>query len=204
MHSNPSDLPPTPRTERRIKTLSPWVGLAEIDVFSKGEAEDPDVFHALHQPDYVNVLSVHKNGSVPMVRQFRPVVDRWTWEFAGGLVDEGESAGVSGAREVGEETGLKVIGITKIHEGFADVGRLTNRLFGYFAIVDGEVTSPEYGVNGKLVDGVEVRRMAANGEIALPSNMALLYLASISPEVGRLADEHDVDISWLRAKAPPG
>ncbi|WP_169305312.1 NUDIX hydrolase [Coraliomargarita akajimensis] len=44
-------------------------------------------------------------GELVMIRQFRWGADELTWEFPGGIVDEGEDPVVAGVRELREETG---------------------------------------------------------------------------------------------------
>ena len=40
-----------------------------------------ETYHGLAQSDYVNVMCMHVGGDLVMVRQYRPVLDRWTVEF---------------------------------------------------------------------------------------------------------------------------
>ncbi|MBV9115477.1 MAG: NUDIX hydrolase [Hyphomicrobiales bacterium] len=148
-----------------------------------------ETYHGLAQPDYVNVMCLHTGGEIVLVRQYRPMIDRWTLEFPGGLRDGDESASVAARREVEEETGLSVTELVLLVETYADVGRLSNRLFGFFALVDGAVSSTEVGLEAMLVPGGRIRAMAAGGEIAIAANVGLLYLASYHPRVRAICSE---------------
>jgi ADP-ribose pyrophosphatase len=165
------------RTVARSSTpVSPWVNLETISATMPGSTE-PATYHALGQADYVQVLCLHENGSVVLVKQYRPVVDQWTLEFPGGLRDGTEPAAESARREVEEETGLSVLQLFGLIDCFADVGRLTNRFHGFAAIVGGEFRQTEPGVEAIFVSGADLRQLAATGQLAIPGNLGLLYLA---------------------------
>ncbi len=169
------------RTVARSSTpVSPWVSLETISATMPGSTE-PATYHALGQADYVQVLCLHENGSMVLVKQYRPVVDQWTLEFPGGLRDGNEPATETARREVEEETGLSVLQLFELVDCFADVGRLTNRFHGFAAIVGGEFRQTEAGVDAMFVGGKDLRHLAATGQLAIPGNLGLLYLAAGHP-----------------------
>jgi ADP-ribose pyrophosphatase len=47
----------------------------------------PEIYHGLEVADYVTVLAVTADGRVPLVRQFRPAVEKYTIELPGGLAE---------------------------------------------------------------------------------------------------------------------
>lgn len=167
---------------RDVTPVSPWVQLETISAVMPGRPK-PETYHALRQADYVNVLCLHETGAIVLVRQFRPVLDAWTLEFPGGLRDDDEPPSETAVREVQEETGLSVRELVPLVETFSDVGRLTNRYFGFFALVQGEPTSQEVGVETVLVPATEIGAIAKRGELAIPGNVGLLYLAGVHPRV---------------------
>ncbi|MBV9406064.1 MAG: NUDIX hydrolase [Acidobacteriaceae bacterium] len=184
---------------RQTTVISPWVRLETIEAVMPGSAQT-EIYHGLEQPDYVNVLCLHKSGELVLVRQYRPIIDRWTVEFPGGLRDGDESPDAAARREVEEETGLSVEELVFLCEGYADVGRLNNKLFGFFAYVDGVPRSTEIGIEALLVPSARIRSMAAQGEIALATNISLLYLAGHHPRVRALCAEHGMpDPPWISA-----
>jgi ADP-ribose pyrophosphatase len=118
-------------TARRLTVVSPWVTLVERTVLdARGGAQG--IFHSLAVADYVSIIAISEDGLVPLVRQFRPAVERWTLEFPGGLLDEGEKPDQCALRELREEVGLQAPQATSLGVFLPDSGRLSNRLWGFF------------------------------------------------------------------------
>ncbi len=61
-----------------------------------------------NRPDGVIIYSIYgeKKDKMVLVRQYRFSIDDYIYELPAGLVDEGETYAVAGARELKEETGL--------------------------------------------------------------------------------------------------
>jgi 8-oxo-dGTP pyrophosphatase MutT (NUDIX family) len=186
---------------RECIDLSPWVTLETISV---GSSPTVEVFHAFRQADYVRVFTMSRRGDFLLVRQYRPVIERWTLEFPGGLRDPGESPEVTAARELREETGFEVSEVIPLMECAADVGRLCNKFFGFFALAD-QVADPEPGISTVIVTGEELKAHAVNGGIAVPGDLGLLYLAAMHPKVRELCRRsgHPV-VPWLGDPSPVG
>ena len=186
---------------RDRSVLSPWVTLETISVAR--DKSSVDVFHALRQADYVQVFVMTEKGTFVLVRQYRPVIERWTTEFPGGLRDPGESAEIAAARELREETGYDIIELVPLIECDADVGRLCNRFFGFFALAHQVADTkssipPEPGVTTMLVDGKLLQSYAATGRIACASQIGLLYLAAVHPRVRELCQQSGYPtVPWL-------
>ncbi len=108
---------------RRERQLSPWTTLIEKDVeFAPGRT--PDTYHAFGPFDWVVAVAWLPDGRVPIVRQFRPAVERYTWELPSGLVDPGEDPETACRRELLEETGLRSDRVTYLGGYRPDTGRL--------------------------------------------------------------------------------
>jgi ADP-ribose pyrophosphatase len=116
---------------RKTTVISPWLALVERSVLDSQGAQLGS-FHGLALADYVSVIAVARNGTLPLVRQFRPAVERWTLEFPGGLLDEGEVPLDCAMRELSEEVGLRASHATSLGVFLPDSGRLGNRLWGFF------------------------------------------------------------------------
>ena len=187
-----------PRTiARNLTNLSPWVALEEISV--ERNESDVDVFHAFRQADYVQVFTMSAQGAFVLVRQYRPVVEQWTIEFPGGLRDPGERPEVTAARELKEETGFEITDLVPLVESDADVGRLTNKFFGFFALADRVADPSEPCMNVLLVSGEELQTLAAAGRLASAANIGLLYLAAIHPRVRELCQQCGYSaVPWLK------
>ena len=64
----------TPRIiSRNCACLSPWVTLETVSVAHSEVPEHIEVFHAFRQNDYVHVLTMTRQGTFIVVRQYRPV-----------------------------------------------------------------------------------------------------------------------------------
>ncbi|WP_371420908.1 NUDIX hydrolase [Tardiphaga sp.] len=188
---NDRETPAARIVERTTTAISPWVNLEAVSAILPGSTQ-PSVYHAIGQADYVQVLCLHENGSVVLVRQYRPVVDSWTLEFPGGLRDGDEPAAETARREVEEETGLVVLETVALLDCFADVGRMTNRLHGFAALVRGPFRQTEPGVEALFVNGPDLRQLAVTGQLAIPSNLGLLYLASGHLELRAICDRYGI------------
>jgi 8-oxo-dGTP pyrophosphatase MutT (NUDIX family) len=92
---------------RRTTTVSPWMTIIEREVEYR-EGASPNLYHAVGQQDYVAIVALTPEDQIPIVRQYRPALERFTWELPAGLVDEDESPETCCRRELMEETGLTV------------------------------------------------------------------------------------------------
>ena len=150
-----------PRIVQRNSTqISPWVALVEKSVlFAPGES--PQIYHCLTQADYVGIFAMTSDGLIPVVRQFRPCVEDYTWEFPAGTVDEGETADNAARRELFEEAGLQVEQLKYLGCFIPDTGRLQVRSHAFFARASAvpEVTISETGIETRLVTLSELRDM---------------------------------------------
>jgi ADP-ribose pyrophosphatase len=199
MHVKESELKTsTPQMLSRSRTdLSAWVTLETISV-AQNASTAPDLYHAFSQRDYVHVLTMTKHGAFVLVQQYRPVIERWTLEFPGGLREPGENPDLTAARELKEETGFATCELVALIDAHADVGRLCNKFFGFFAVAD-QVGDPEPGIAAILVTGKELQDYAAAGRISMPAHIGLLYMAAINLRVRELCRQYGCrDVPWLR------
>ena len=145
---------------RRNTAVSPWVSLVEKTVrFAPGEPVQ--VYHGLTQPDYVAVFAVTADGLVPVVRQYRPCVEEFTWEFPSGTVDRGETPAAAIRRELREETGLRARRLVYLGNYLPDTGRLQIGSHAFFARTNRPAADfkPEPGLTLKFVTPAGLRTM---------------------------------------------
>ncbi len=91
---------------RRTTAVSPWVSLIAREVeFSRGAA--PQIYHAIEQADYISVVALTRAGKIPIVRQYRPTLEAYTWELPAGLVEPGEDPAEGCRRELLEENAFQ-------------------------------------------------------------------------------------------------
>jgi len=102
-------------------------------------------FYSLEQLDYVTVLAVTPHREILLVRQYRPAVERYTLELPGGHVEPGEEPEYAARRELLEETGFQAERLELLGTLVPDSGRLSNRLWCFFAGELKQVSStPEF------------------------------------------------------------
>jgi 8-oxo-dGTP pyrophosphatase MutT (NUDIX family) len=163
---------------RRERRLSPWVTLVEKDV-EPAPGRPAETYHAFAQQDYVVAVARTPDGRIPLVRQFRPAIERWTWELPSGLVEPGEAPEATCRRELLEETGLEARTVVALGARYPDVGRLENRQH-VFGVETGDPAPgfvPEPGMAVELVTEAELRRLVRQGEFPHLLHIAALHLA---------------------------
>ncbi|MEZ5618797.1 MAG: NUDIX hydrolase [Rhodocyclaceae bacterium] len=168
--------------ERRETRLSPWVSvMAKTLTIPSRKASE--IFHSLCQADYVSVLAVTEDGRIPLVRQYRPALERLTFELPGGLQDNSDSPDATAVRELAEETGLNISGAPQLIGCLApDTGRLENKMWGFFVRADSKVSHdwcPESGVECLLVNKAELRGLILDGKFDHALHIALIGLATM-------------------------
>jgi ADP-ribose pyrophosphatase len=165
---------------RRLTTVSPWVKIMEREVeFSRGAPVE--IYHAVEQADYIAVVALTPAGKIPIVRQFRPAVEAFSWELPAGLVDPGEKPVDCARRELAEETGLAVRSIHSLGEAFPCTGRLSNRIHSFFVRAGGRMArfEPEPGITVKLVSPAELARLIRAGNFSSQLHIGALLLAEL-------------------------
>ncbi len=177
---------------RRVRSLSPWFQIDEIQVRMPG-SDRIETYHGIRQADAVGVLAMTAAGEFLLVRQFRPVIDAWTWELPAGAVDDGETPAEAAARELREETGFQVLRIVPLGASYEDPPRRTNKLFGFFALLASDQGVPETGMLPRLVPGPQLKALALSGDLAVPSQVALLFQAGLNDEVRTLLHSMNIE-----------
>jgi ADP-ribose pyrophosphatase len=177
-----------PRIVSRSTTrISPWVELIARSV-DFGRSGGPETYHAVNQADYVGIWAMTPDGCSPVVRQYRPAVERHTWEFPAGMVDGDEDPAVTCVRELREETGLLARRVHPLGIYAPDTARLSNAFHAFFVETEepaGNFT-PEPGMSVQLVDFPTLRSLIVRGEFVLQSHIGLITLALLSPSLSSI------------------
>jgi ADP-ribose pyrophosphatase len=137
-------------------------------------------YYSLDLLDYVSVVPTTRDGSLVLVRQFRPAVEAMTIEIPAGHVEAGQAPEEAARVELLEETGyaadtLRLVGCLR-----PDTGRLGNRMWVYFAAPAETVTpwEPEPGVEVVVAPPADVKRWLTNGTFDHALHVASILLAA--------------------------
>lgn len=83
-------------------------------------------YYVVHFGPRVGVVAIN-DGHLLLVRQYRFLVDGFSWEIPGGKVEPGESPETAGARECAEETGVTCGKLRKLVAYYPGLDNVENR-----------------------------------------------------------------------------
>jgi 8-oxo-dGTP pyrophosphatase MutT (NUDIX family) len=177
-----------PRIASRNTTrISPWVDLIARSV-DWGRGDGPEIYHAVGQADYVGIWAMTPGGLSAVVRQYRPAVERHTWEFPAGMVDGDEDPAATCVRELNEETGLVARKVHSLGTYAPDTARLSNAFHAFFVETNepsGDF-EPEPGMSVRLLDFPALCSLIVGGDFGLQSHIGLITLALLSPSLAAI------------------
>jgi ADP-ribose pyrophosphatase len=165
---------------RQTVTLSPWV-----DIIAREIEFSPDrpveTYHAVGQQDYLAIVARTPSGHFPIVRQYRPALESFTWELPAGLAEPNEDLAEGCRRELLEETGYATRAIHALGTAAPCSGRLSNRIHSFFLETGERVTDfvPEPGLAVELVTASELVAMIKSGEFVSQLHLGALLLAEL-------------------------
>lgn len=134
------------------------------EVFSSPEGERFDRQFVRHG-GAVAVVPLHDDGSVTLIRQYRPAVDRRLLEIPAGLLDhDGESLPDAAARELQEEVGLRASAITPLL-GYLPAPGMTDEHVTLFVATGLVEVAPDR--QGPEEDDLEVIRLPLTDAVAM-------------------------------------
>jgi 8-oxo-dGTP pyrophosphatase MutT (NUDIX family) len=141
----------------------------------------PEIYHAVGQQDYLAIVALTPDGRLPIVRQYRPALEAFTWELPAGLVDPGEDPAQGCARELLEETGYPARAVHPLGSAAACTSRLSNRIHSFFVGTGERVAdfTPEPGMTVALKSPAELADLIKRGEFTLQLHLGALKLAEL-------------------------
>jgi ADP-ribose pyrophosphatase len=165
---------------RKSTNISPWVDIIAREVeFSPDEPTQ--VYHAVDQLDYLAIVALTPEGRFPIVRQYRPALEAFTWELPAGLAERGEDPADGCRRELLEETGYPTRAIYPLGTAAACTGRLSNRIHSYFLETGERIQdfTPEKGLTVELATPSQLVSMIKSGEFIQQMHLGALLLAEL-------------------------
>jgi ADP-ribose diphosphatase len=162
--------------KREVAFATPW-----FEVVAKTMREGEAPYYSLRLGDYATTFALTQEGRMLVVRQYRPAVERYTFELPSGLIDPGETPTVAGLRELLEETGYEAGEVEVLGAMEPDLGRLSNSSWGLFAKdvrrVEGRV--PEEGIEVFEWTLEEFNSAVCDGRFAHALHIAIVFQAIV-------------------------
>ncbi|MFF5108273.1 NUDIX hydrolase [Streptosporangium sp. NPDC000509] len=155
-----------------------WIRLGLVDVaIPDGERFE---HHVVHLDRAAITVVVDDQNRVLLMWRHRFLADRWGWELPGGLVDAGEDAMTTAAREVEEETGYRPKEIEHLIT-YQPMAGMVDSEHNLFLVRGAElVGSPTGEIEADLIEWVpmsEIPAMIARGDIWTSGTLIGLYAA---------------------------
>ncbi len=165
----------------------------EVEFAAGGKHE---LYHAVGQQDYIAIVARTPDGRIPIVRQYRPALERFTWELPAGLVDKGETPEACCRRELREETGFAAKSVHALGAYAPCTARLSNQVHSFFAEIGGrpDGAPTEAGIELRLVNPAELAGLILSGEFTLQLHIGALLLAGL---------RGFIDLGTLSSSPPP-
>jgi ADP-ribose pyrophosphatase len=165
---------------RRITKVSPWMEIIEREVeFAPGQP--PQLYHAVGQSDYIAIVALTPDGRIPIVRQYRPALERLTWELPAGMVEKGEDPAACCRRELLEETGYPAKAVHALGNLAPCTARLSNRIHSFFVETGprAEKHVAETGIEVRLVTPQVLAALILAGDFDLQLHIGATLLAGM-------------------------
>ena len=154
------------RTVYKGRVLSVEAGMQRFP-----DGGEHEVTIVRHRPSVV-LIPFEDDGRVVLVRQYRAAIDRMTWEFPAGSLNEGESAEAAALRECEEEITRVPGRVDRLGAWFPVPGYCDEEMI-FFRVTDlrspppgsPHRPDPDEDLEPRCVTIDEARSMVARGEI---------------------------------------
>ena len=169
---------------RRTIEVSQWMRLIEREVEFAPDSKS-ELYHAVGQQDYIAIVAQTADGRLPIVRQYRPALEQFTWELPAGMVDQGEDPADCCRRELIEETGFRAVKVHALGNYAPCTARLSNRVHSFFVetAARAEAAPTETGIETRLVTPAELGALIRGGEFVLQLHIGAIMLAGLAGHV---------------------
>jgi ADP-ribose pyrophosphatase len=177
-----ADSQPSPLiVARNFSRISPWVEIVTRTVEFSPNSEQ-QIYHAVKTADYVNILAVTTSGQIPLVRQYRPAIEDFTFELPAGMLEVGEDPKATAIRELLEETGFQAIDVHALGTYATDSGRLSNQTHSFFINAGDRIPGfrPEDGIEVRLVNSAELIGMIMRQEFIVQGHLGTILQAALA------------------------
>lgn len=117
-----------------------WMFIRDAVIFPSGAEGLYDRLvqrKALNGPPGMVVLPILSDGRIALVLHYRHATRSWEFELPRGFIDDNETPEEGARRELEEETGLKVVTVTKLGSVIPDSGMTSISIPVYCGIVSG-------------------------------------------------------------------
>jgi ADP-ribose pyrophosphatase len=128
------------------------------------------LIEAVRHRGSVVIVATPSPGEVILIRQFRPVIERWIWELPAGSLDPGETPETAVVRECEEEIGLTPARVTLLGSWYPTPG-FCDEIMHFYLCQD--LVAPERSVHRDEDEQIEpatlsleaARAMIADGSV---------------------------------------
>ena len=142
---------------------------------------EPQIYYSIKPPDYVTALTHTTENKFIILKQFRPVVEDYTFELPSGHIENGETPTQAITRELKEEAGCLAEDVTLLGEIIPDTGRLENTLWAFYVNKVKINTLPEpaenEGIEVYLVSREELFQMILEGRLNHALDLSVIMMA---------------------------
>lgn len=139
-----------------------WVNLFEITNDEEGKPKKWWMTSRQHEPqgksdnpDAVVICAyngIGKDLKTVVLKQWRPAIEGYEYEFPAGLIDEGETAETSAKRELWEETGLTMTRVERVSPNiFSSSGMTDESVVVVFCGFEGEISAEHQEADENIV-----------------------------------------------------
>jgi ADP-ribose pyrophosphatase len=152
--------------KKNKKKISKWLDLCQKDILINDKIES---YHSFSLDNYVSIIAQKKNSEIILVKQFRPAIEKYTLELPGGIKDDKLSYSKCVIKELYEETGFLNTSKPKIiNINYCDVGRLSNKIYGFYVSANNFQCSkwiPESGIKVFFVSPSELYKLVKSEKL---------------------------------------